>query len=71
LEAAGWHVRFDRFFMYYSHEPGWIMRLMSRPWSFPIYQQLVETGNLAIGRWGNKLCLVGIRNFGSSRADHS
>jgi SAM-dependent methyltransferase len=62
LETAGWQVRFDRYLMYYGHEPGRLMELLSRPMVFPLYQQLVETANLAAGRWGNKLCLVGMRN---------
>jgi SAM-dependent methyltransferase len=62
LVSAGWQVRFDRYFMYYGHEPGRMTELMSRSWVFPLYQQLVEAADLAVGRWGNKLCLVGMRN---------
>jgi len=61
LEAAGFRVRYSRYLMYYGHEPGPAMRLASRPGVFPLYQQLVETADLAVGRWGNKLCLVGLR----------
>jgi ubiquinone/menaquinone biosynthesis C-methylase UbiE/uncharacterized protein YbaR (Trm112 family) len=61
LEAAGFRVRYSRYLMYYGHEPGVAMRLASRPGTFPLYQQLVETADLAVGRWGNKLCLVGLR----------
>jgi SAM-dependent methyltransferase len=70
LKAAGWRVRFDRYLMYYGHEPGRIMEWVSRPGVFPVYQQLVETANLAVGRWGNKLCLVGTRNPAWPMADH-
>jgi ubiquinone/menaquinone biosynthesis C-methylase UbiE/uncharacterized protein YbaR (Trm112 family) len=62
LEAAGWRVWFGRYLMHYRHEPGPLMRLVSQPPVFPLFQQAVELVNLAVGRWGNKLCLVGVRN---------
>jgi ubiquinone/menaquinone biosynthesis C-methylase UbiE/uncharacterized protein YbaR (Trm112 family) len=62
LETAGWQVRFDRYLMYYGHEPGRVMNLMSRSGVFPLYQQLVETADLVVGSRGNKLCLVGLHN---------
>jgi ubiquinone/menaquinone biosynthesis C-methylase UbiE/uncharacterized protein YbaR (Trm112 family) len=61
LQGSDWDVRIDRYLMYYRHEPAAVMRLLSLPGVFPIYRQLVETTNLAVGRWGNKLCLVGLR----------
>jgi SAM-dependent methyltransferase len=71
LESAGWQVRFDRYLMYYGHEPGRVMELVSRSGVFPLYQQLVETANLAVGRWGNKLCLVGMRKMARHAAGSS
>jgi hypothetical protein len=37
------------------------MRLLSRPEIFPFYRQAVSAANVAVGRWGNKLCLVASR----------
>jgi SAM-dependent methyltransferase len=61
LESTGLRVHASRYLMYYGHEPGRVMRLVSRPGVFQVYQQFVETADLAAGRWGNKLSLVGIR----------
>ncbi len=58
LEAAGFQVSVDRYLMYYRHQPGALMRLLSRPLVFPLYRQLVAIANLAVGRYGNKLGLV-------------
>jgi len=62
LEAAGFQVSVDRYLMYYRHEPGAVMRLLSGPWVFPLYRRLVAIADFAIGRFGNKLCLVGGRS---------
>ncbi len=67
LEAAGFQVGVDRYLMYYRHEPGAVMRLLSRPWAFPLYRRIVATADLAAGRFGNKLCLVGVRSATSLR----
>jgi hypothetical protein len=61
LEAAGFQVSVDRYLMYYRHRPGALMRLLSRPLAFGAYRRLVATADLAAGRFGNKLCLVGSR----------
>jgi ubiquinone/menaquinone biosynthesis C-methylase UbiE/uncharacterized protein YbaR (Trm112 family) len=61
LEAAGMQVHWERYLMYYRHEPKRVMGLLSRPGIFPVFQQLVEIADLSVGRWGNKLCLVGVR----------
>ena len=58
LEAAGFRGDVDRYLMWYRHQPGAVMRLLSRPWSFPVYRRLVAAADLAVGRFGNKLCLV-------------
>jgi SAM-dependent methyltransferase len=71
LESTGWQIRVDRYLMYYGHEPGRIMKLISQRGVFPLYQQVVETADLALGRWGNKLCLVGTRNYEWHSADPS
>jgi ubiquinone/menaquinone biosynthesis C-methylase UbiE/uncharacterized protein YbaR (Trm112 family) len=62
LETLGFHVEVDRYLIFYRHEPSWIMRLLSKPALLPLFQQLIETANLAAGRWGNKLCLSGLRS---------
>jgi ubiquinone/menaquinone biosynthesis C-methylase UbiE/uncharacterized protein YbaR (Trm112 family) len=61
LDAAGIQVQAIRYLMYYGHEPGAVMRLLSLPGVFSLYKQLVETADVTVGRWGNKLCLVGVR----------
>lgn len=37
-EMGGQNCAFERYFMYYKHEPGWIMRLFSLLPFFPIYR---------------------------------
>ncbi len=62
LTEAGFQVDATRYLMYYQHEPGGLMRLMSRPGFQTIYRWAVGLANLAIGRWGNKLQLTAVRS---------
>lgn len=64
LAEAGFQVDATRYLMYYQHEPGRIMRLMSRPGFQTIYRWAVRLADLAIGRWGNKLQLTAVRSGG-------
>ncbi len=62
LSQVGFQVDSHRYLMYYQHEPGRVMRLMSRPGFQTFYRLAVRLANLAIGRWGNKLQLTAVRS---------
>jgi SAM-dependent methyltransferase len=61
LEAAGFAARSDRYLMYHGHEPGRAARLLSHPSLFPAFTASVGAVDVVAGRWGNKLCVTGIR----------
>jgi SAM-dependent methyltransferase/uncharacterized protein YbaR (Trm112 family) len=61
LEAAGFAARSERYLMYYGHEPGPAMRLLSRPPLYAAFKAGLGAVDLMAGRWGNKLCMTGIR----------
>lgn len=62
LEARGFRiVHADRYAMYYRHQPGAVMRAISRPGIFPVAQGAVSGGQRPLGRWGNKLTVVAER----------
>jgi SAM-dependent methyltransferase len=61
LELAGFRARARRYFMYYKHEPGRVMRFSSRPGVYHLYRWAMEMANLGIGRWGNKLQVTAVR----------
>jgi SAM-dependent methyltransferase len=51
----------DRYLMYYKHEPGSVFRLLSRGPLFPLARLSWRTGNAVMGRFGNKMTVVGRR----------
>lgn len=61
LQSAGFEPQARRYFMYYKHEPGPVMRFLSRPGVHHMYRLAMGLANLAIGRWGNKLQVTAIR----------
>ena len=61
LELAGFRARARRYFMYYKHEPGRVMRFASRLGVYHLYRWTMEMANLGIGRWGNKLQVTAVR----------
>jgi ubiquinone/menaquinone biosynthesis C-methylase UbiE/uncharacterized protein YbaR (Trm112 family) len=61
LQSAGFEPRARRYVMYYKHEPGRMMRFLSRPGVHGAYRWMVGLSNSAIGRWGNKLQVTAIR----------
>ena len=61
LQSAGFRVYARRYLMYYKHEPGRVMRLLSRPAVHHVYRWMVRLSNSAIGRWGNKLQVTAVR----------
>jgi SAM-dependent methyltransferase len=61
LQSAGFRVYASRYLMYYKHEPGRVMRLLSRPGVHHMYRWMVWLSNSAIGRWGNKLQVTAVR----------
>ena len=50
-----------RYLMYYRHEPGRILRLLSRPGFFPLARTSWRAANALIGRFGNKMTVVAER----------
>jgi ubiquinone/menaquinone biosynthesis C-methylase UbiE/uncharacterized protein YbaR (Trm112 family) len=65
LTQRGFRIqRAGRYAMYYRHEPGAIMRELSRPGVFSFCRAAVAMGNAAIGRWGNKLRITALRSDG-------
>lgn len=50
-----------RYIMYYRHEPGSVMRLLSRPGLYQMSQATLLLANTLVGRWGNKLSITALR----------
>jgi SAM-dependent methyltransferase/uncharacterized protein YbaR (Trm112 family) len=69
LEATGFSVRSERYLMYYGHEPGRAAHLLSRPLLYPAFKAGFGAANRLAGRWGNKLCVTGIRPGDGSREE--
>ena len=62
LESAGFHVvQAERYAMYYRHVPGWAMGLLSRQPLLPLAVLGWRLANGLVGRFGNKLTVVGLR----------
>jgi SAM-dependent methyltransferase len=62
LEARGFAVlRAERYAMYYSHRPGTIFRLLSRPVVFMVVRVGWRAANALLGRFGNKMVIVAER----------
>jgi uncharacterized protein YbaR (Trm112 family)/SAM-dependent methyltransferase len=51
-----------RYLMYYRHEPGRLFALLSRPGLFLLTRAGWRVGNAAVGRWGNKMTVVALRD---------
>lgn len=65
LAKSGFEVvHTERYAMYYKHEPGQLMRLLSSPGMFAFSAAALRLGNLLIGRWGNKLAISAVRRNG-------
>lgn len=54
-------VRWRRRLMYYPHRPWEWLRWFDNPISFAAFRAAYSGGNLALGRWGNKLSLTARR----------
>lgn len=61
LAAAGFSTRSERYLMYYGHEPGRATRLLSLTGLFPAFRAGLGATDVLAGRWGNKLCVTGVR----------
>lgn len=62
LERAGFRtIRRERYAMLYRHEPGWAMRLCSRPAVFPAARAGLRLANRVLGGLGNKLVVTAVR----------
>lgn len=63
LTARGFRiVSAERYGMYYRHEPGRVIRLLSAPVLFSLVTLLFRAANSAAGEWvGNKLAIVATR----------
>ena len=63
LEARGFVVlRAERYAMYYPHRPGALFDVLSRPLVFPFVRVGWRFANALIGRFGNKMVVVGERD---------
>ena len=51
----------ERYAMYYRHEPGRVIRLLSLPMLLPLVKLGWRAANVVLGRVGNKLVVVGRR----------
>ena len=54
-------VRAHRYAMYYRHQPGRVVRLLSHPRVMPLATGAARATNLIAGRWGNKLTVSALR----------
>ena len=62
LAALGFErTRARRYAMYYLHEPGRVMRALSRPSLLPLAKGAFTVANRLAGRFGNKSAVVGVR----------
>ena len=63
LETGGFRVlQSRRYAMYYRHEPGRVVRLLSRnPGLFTVGTTSFRVANALTGRFGNKLAVVAVR----------
>lgn len=72
LAERGFQVQCaGRYAMYYKHEPGPIMRGLSRPGFFLCSRLAIALGNAFIGRWGNKLRITALREAATDSRDDS
>jgi ubiquinone/menaquinone biosynthesis C-methylase UbiE len=63
LRQSGFgEIRWRRRVMYYPHRPWEWLRWFDHPVSFAAFRAAYAGGNLALGRWGNKLALAARRN---------
>ena len=47
--------------LYHTHEPGRVFAVLSGPWVLPVATASWRAANAAVGRVGNKLAVVGVR----------
>lgn len=68
LEAAGFRVvRAERYAMYYKHAPGRVSRWLSRRAILPVASLGWRLANTILGRFGNKLVVIGTRSRAAAR----
>ena len=51
----------ERYGMFYRHEPGWVMQLLSKPVLLPLAKGSQLAGNLIAGHLGNKRAIAPVR----------
>jgi SAM-dependent methyltransferase len=67
LQREGFHdVTPQRYFMYYPHEPGGVMRAVSHPLALPAYRGAARLADALIGRRGNKLQITARRRLAAA-----
>ena len=72
LEARGYRVlRAERYAMYYPHNPGRIFEILSRPHVYPLVRGGWRIANALLGRFGNKMVVVGERSHPAAEMDPS
>ena len=69
LETFEFSVRSERYVMYYRHEPGRAAQLLSGPLLYPAFKAGFGAADRLAGRWGNKLCVTGVRPGDGSRGE--
>jgi ubiquinone/menaquinone biosynthesis C-methylase UbiE/uncharacterized protein YbaR (Trm112 family) len=62
LQSAGFRItRAERYAMYYRHVPGRVMSVLSGRPFLPLSRLGWRLGNAVLGRFGNKMTVVGVR----------
>jgi SAM-dependent methyltransferase len=62
VSAKGFRIiRSERYAMYYKHRPGKVFEILSRPTVFPLVVLAWSWINVLLGRFGNKMVLVAVR----------
>lgn len=60
-------VKIRRYLMYYHHEPRSYYRVFDHALPFRIFQALFLATNALVGRWGNKLMCIALKDGAASR----
>jgi SAM-dependent methyltransferase len=61
LRAGGFEPESDRYFMFYRHEPGVLLRAMSYPGTLAAFRAGMRAADALLGRFGNKLNITAVR----------
>ena len=56
------HLKIRRYLMYYHHEPRWYYRLFDKEIPFRLLQLAFLFANFTVGRWGNKIMCLAVKD---------